>query len=180
MVQNLTGLPFGTPAVACWVPGEEEVAERLGVVRYLLKPVTREALLAAIGSVDREVSSVLVVDDEPEAVQLFGRLLASTGLIRRVLRATTGRKAMELLRDRKPDVMLLDLVMPGMDGYAVLREKDADSTICDIPVIAISAQDPARVSIVSNSVTLARSGGLTFQDLLACAGFWADVRTGAS
>jgi len=172
--RRLMAMPFGTSAIACWVPGEHEAAASLGVVRYLLKPVTREALLAAINGVGKEVNTVLVVDDEPEAVQLFGRLLGTTGRYR-VLRAFTGKRALEVLRQRKPDLMLLDLVMPGMDGYAVLREKDADPEIRSIPVVAVSGQDPEQGVVMSNSLMLARSGGLSLRDLLACVCFWSDL-----
>jgi CheY-like chemotaxis protein len=107
--------------------------------------------------------------------QLLGRMLASTDKGHRLLRAPNGQRALSLLRERKPDLMLLDLVMPGMDGYAVLREKSLDVTIRDIPVVVVSARDPVRESIISNSLTLVRAGGLTLRDLLTCLRTWGEV-----
>lgn len=170
-----TRLPYNTPTIACWVPGEEEAATRLGVARYLLKPVSREALCSALDSLGRHVRTILLVDDEPEMLQLFGRMLASTGRGYHVLRAYTGQLALTLLHERKPDVVLLDLVMPGVDGYQVIAEKKQDPEIRDIPVIAVSALDPARESVIGNSLVLARSGSLAFRDLLGCIRMWSEI-----
>ncbi len=71
------GIPSDTPLVICWILGERQVARELGALRYLVKPITQERLLAATKEVKADVRSVLVVDDNPEAVQLFSRMLAS-------------------------------------------------------------------------------------------------------
>ena len=170
-----TQLPYKTPIIACWVPGEEEAVARLGVARYLLKPVSLDALSSALDSLRRDLKTILLVDDEPEMLQLFGRMLASTSRSYRVLRAYSGQLALNLLRERKPDVVLLDLVMPGVDGYQIIEEKKRDPEIRDIPVIAVSALDPARESVIGNSLALARSGGLVFHDLLTCIRMWSEI-----
>jgi CheY-like chemotaxis protein len=164
----LTNLPYGTPAVTYWVPGEDEAAQRLGVVRYLVKPVTREALLSTLEELGQGVESVLLVDDKPEVLQLFARMLSSAPRSFRVLRATSGWQALSMLRERQPDVMLLDLIMPEKDGFQVLREKSQDPSIREIPVIVVSAKDPTGEPIVSDTLTVTRSGGLSVRDLLAC------------
>jgi signal transduction histidine kinase/CheY-like chemotaxis protein len=165
---QLADLPYDTPAVACWAPGEDEAAQRLGVVRYLVKPVTREALLSTLGELGDGVESVLLVDDKPEVLQLFARMLSSAPRSYRVLRATSGQQALDLLRERRPDVMMLDLIMPGIDGFQVLREKSQDPAIREIPVIIISATDPTDEPIVSDTLTVTHSGGLSARDLLVC------------
>ncbi len=162
------GVPCQTPIITCWVPGEAEAAERLGVVRYLVKPVSTEALLSTIDGLGCSVRTVLVADDEQEALQLFGRMLASAGRGYRVLRAPNGPRALSLLRERRPDVMLLDLRMPGMNGYMVLQEKSSDPRIRGIPVVAISAQDPVAEAAGSDFLTCTQSGGLTLREVLAC------------
>ncbi len=172
-------LPYSTPSIACWVPGEEEAAARLGVARYLLKPVSLQALRQALDGLERDVKTILLVDDEPEMLQLFGRMLASTGEGYRLLRAYNGQMALDMLRERRPDVVLLDLVMPGIDGYRIIEEKKRDPEVSDIPVIAISALDPARESIIGNSLTLTRSNGLAFQDLLSCIRMWSGLTSQA-
>ncbi len=165
---HLSDLPYDTPAIVCWVPGGGEAARKLGIVRYLLKPVTRETLLDALDALPGEVSDVLLVDDEPDVLQLFGRILASTTRSYQVLRATHGEQALDMLRQRRPDVMLLDLMMPDMDGFQVLREKARDPSIRDIPVLVVSARDPIQEPIVSDALVVMRGGGLSVRDLLAC------------
>jgi CheY-like chemotaxis protein len=111
---------------------------------------------------------VLLVDDQPEALQLFGRMLALAERGYRVLQATNGQRALALLRERQPDVVLLDLIMPGMDGFQVLRAKAQDPAIRDIPVIVISSRDPSGEPIVSDTLVVTRSGGLSARALLTC------------
>ncbi len=168
LTDQLADLPYETPVMTCWVPGEDTMAERLGAVRYLVKPVTREGLLSTLESLGEDVESVLLVDDKPEVLQLFGRMLSSAERDYRVLRAKSGPQALDLLRQRQPDVIILDLIMPGMDGFQVLREKSEDVSIREIPTIIISAKDPAGEPIVSNLLTVARNGGLSVGELLAC------------
>ncbi|MFO7740890.1 MAG: ATP-binding protein [Anaerolineae bacterium] len=167
-IDQLADLPYETPLMTCWVPGEDTVAERLGAVRYLVKPVTRERLLSTLESLGKDVETVLLVDDEPEVLQLFGRMLSSAERDYRVLRAKSGPQALHLLRQRHPDVVILDLIMPGMDGFQVLQEKSNDASIREVPTIIISAKDPAGEPIVSDSLTVARNGGISVGELLAC------------
>ena len=166
LLDRLGDLPWNTPAVACWVPGEDETAKQLGVVHYLIKPITVETLLLTLEPL--EASTVLLVDDQPEALQLFTRMLALAECGYRVLQATNGHRALALLRERQPDVMLLDLIMPGMDGFQVLREKSQDESIRDIPVVVITSRDPSGEPIVSDTLTVARGDGLSVRDLLSC------------
>jgi len=167
-MSQLTDLPYETPALICWVPGEDEAAKRLGVVHYLVKPIGRETLLSALDDLGEGVRSVLLVDDEPEVLQLFTRMLSSAEPEYDVLRAKTGQRALSLMRQRRPDVVLLDLIMPGMDGFQVLREKSQDALIHDIPVVVISSRDPRGKPIVSDTLTVMRSGGLSVHNLLTC------------
>jgi signal transduction histidine kinase/CheY-like chemotaxis protein len=164
----LNNLPYGTPVVTCWVPGDDEAARRMGVVKYLVKPVTREALLATLESLGEDVEDVLLVDDQREVLRLLSRMLDTTGRQYTVIWATSGQRALRALRERRPDVMLLDLVMAGMDGFQVLREKAQDPAIRDIPVVIVSARDPSGEPIMSDRLTVDRGGGLSASDLLAC------------
>jgi signal transduction histidine kinase/CheY-like chemotaxis protein len=164
----LKELPYGTPAISCWVPGEEDAAKQLGVMRYLVKPVTGEALLLALKDAGDDVESVLLVDDELELLRLFSRVFTTADPKYRVLRATNGQRALSLLKQRKPDVMVLDLIMPGLDGFQVLRQKSQDPEIRDIPVIIISSRDPTGEPIESDMLTVIRSGGFSIHHLLSC------------
>jgi signal transduction histidine kinase/CheY-like chemotaxis protein len=164
----LASLPYDTPVLTVWVPGEDQAAERFGAARYLVKPVHRDVLLLALDDLDQDIQSILLVDDNAEVLRLFARMLSSAERGYQILRARTGQRAIGLLRERHPDVVILDLFMPGMSGAQVLEEKSRDPEIRDIPVIVISAQDPSGEPMVSEVMVLARGGGLSVQDLLSC------------
>jgi signal transduction histidine kinase/CheY-like chemotaxis protein len=167
-VNQSTALPYGLPALICSIPGVEQAAGALGVSDYLLKPVSREVLMGAMDRLEREVKTVLMVDDEPDAVRLFQRMLVSADRGYRVLRAFDGRQALEILRREQVDVILLDLIMPAMDGFQFLAAKSQDAALRDVPVILISARDPMGQPIVSNALAVTCRGGLSIRQLLAC------------
>jgi signal transduction histidine kinase/DNA-binding response OmpR family regulator len=160
--------PGGVPAIICSVPGTEQAADALGAVDYLLKPIRREALMAALERVGPHVKTVLLVEDEPDAIQLFRRMLTSTEREYRVLRAFDGHQALEILAKERPDVILLDLVMPGMDGFRFLAERHQNPAWRDLPVILISARDPLGQPVASNAVAVTAAGGISLQQLVAC------------
>ena len=166
LMTRLSSLPYGTPAIACWAPCNNKVLKRLGIARYLVKPIDRETLLSALAEIG-DVKEVLLVDDNPELLQLFARMLSADDLHYAVLRASNGRRALSMLRQRQPDVMLLDLIMPDMDGYQVLREKREDPAIRDIPVVVISSRDPLGEPLVSNNLIVTRRGGLSMPEVVA-------------
>jgi len=161
-------LPYGVPAIVCAIPGAEQAAGALGAFDYLVKPISREALLGALDRLPHEVRTVLVVDDEPDALQLFGRMLTTGDRDYRVLRADNSRQALEILRQERPDVILLDLVMPEMDGSQFLAVKSQEPAWRDIPVILISARDPLGQPIVSNALAVSCRDGLSAERLLSC------------
>jgi signal transduction histidine kinase/CheY-like chemotaxis protein len=167
-------LPYGTPAIVCAVPDPADLAGALEVSEYLLKPIDQDRLLAALerlmphGRRDGAPRTVLVVDDEPDALRLFWRILSSAGRGYRVLTAGNGRQAIELLRQQRPDAVLLDLVMPDGDGFQFLALKNEDPATRSIPVAVISARDAARQPIVSNAIGFTRAGGISLPQLLAC------------
>jgi signal transduction histidine kinase/DNA-binding response OmpR family regulator len=82
---------------------------------------------------------VLVVDDEKATRELIVRGLEKEGF--RLISAATGDEALHLARERKPDVISLDVLMPGMDGWTVLRSLKADPLTAAIPVVMVSMLD---------------------------------------
>ena len=83
--------------------------------------------------------SILLVDDLPENLQLLSDLLIELGCIIRTV--TSGRMALKTLKVKQPDLILLDINMPEMNGYQVCSVIKADEELCHIPVIFISALD---------------------------------------
>ena len=82
---------------------------------------------------------VLVVDDDPNALDLLGRTLQGAGV--RVVTASDGREALNLARTLQPAAITLDVLMPGMDGWEVLRELKDDPETRDIPVLMVTMTD---------------------------------------
>jgi signal transduction histidine kinase/CheY-like chemotaxis protein len=86
-----------------------------------------------------EGTTILVIDDDPDALELLGRTLAASGF--RTVTADGGEKGLELAKTLRPSAITLDVIMPGMDGWAVLRELKTDPETRDIPVIMVTMTD---------------------------------------
>ena len=89
--------------------------------------------------------TVLIVDDDPTARELMGRHLRRAGF--RVVEAADGRAGLEAARASRPDVITLDVLMPHMDGWAVLQELKSDPELADIPVIMATITDQRNLGI---------------------------------
>jgi signal transduction histidine kinase/DNA-binding response OmpR family regulator len=95
-----------------------------------------EAAPAAVTPEPGEERLVLVVDDDPNALDLLGRTLQGAGV--RVVTASDGQEALNLARTLHPAAITLDVLMPGMDGWEVLRELKGDPATRDIPVLMVT------------------------------------------
>jgi DNA-binding response OmpR family regulator len=86
----------------------------------------------------KRIKKILVIDDSSTSVFLLENLLKEEGY--EVVTATTGEGGMKALRSKLPDLVLLDIMMPGKSGFDVLEEMKKDETLASIPVIIISAR----------------------------------------
>jgi signal transduction histidine kinase/DNA-binding response OmpR family regulator len=131
------------PIILCPLVGGRQLRQALGVMDYLIKPVTQETLVALLDRLDVGVHRVLVVDDEPQMAHLLSRMLRAAEREYEAACAYDGREALREMQTRRPDLVLLDLVMPEMDGYDVLAQMREDAELRDVPVVVITAQGPA-------------------------------------
>lgn len=129
------------PVILCPLVGKKHIGRMLGVLDYLVKPIEREALLNVLERAGDAVRRVLVVDDDPQMARLIARMLETAAREYEVICASNGIEGLREMRARRPDVLLLDLIMPEMDGHAMLAEVRADPTLRGIPVIVITAQE---------------------------------------
>ena len=107
--------------------------------------------------------TVLIVEDDPGLREMMAQLLTLEGLTPST--AVNGRDALDYLRrSQKPRVILLDLMMPVMDGWAFRREQWTDTALADIPVVVLSAFDQARTDDLRASAVLKKP--LDFDQLL--------------
>ena len=144
-------MPLDVPVMTCWVPERRTTVAHRGAQDYLVKPIRRTDLLESIRATRPRPRTILLVDDDPEARQLYARMLASVEGSPTVLQATDGDAALTLLRERKPDLLLLDLVMPNRDGFKVLEAKDADPRSAVIKAPQILAEP-----IISKALIISR------------------------
>jgi len=167
-LERIEPLPYGTPAIACSVPGAADAAGALGVTDYLVKPISRQTLLATLERLPLRGKTILIADDEPDTLRLFWRALISADQGYRVLTASDGRQAWEILREQRPDAILLDLTMPEMDGFQLLAAKNTDPALRDIPTLVLSARDPMGQPIACKVLAVTRGDGLSLPQLLGC------------
>ena len=105
-----------------------------------LTPAPREGLDAALARLDEKTTSVLIIDDNPDDALLIRRFLDAKKPYR-VFHATDGDIGLTEARQRLPDLIVLDLTMPNMDGFTVLQKLKMDKHTQNIPVIVVSARD---------------------------------------
>ena len=96
-------------------------------------------------STDANAATVLVIDDEPSARDMISRMLAKDGY--RVVTAANGADGLRIAAEVKPDVITLDIMMPGMDGWAVLSKLKADPALAAIPVVVATIIDDRNLSV---------------------------------
>jgi signal transduction histidine kinase/DNA-binding response OmpR family regulator len=113
----------------------------LGAAEYLVKPVGKEQLLAAVyraAAMPEREHTVVAIDDDPRVIKLVRANLEPEGWT--VLGAPTGREGLALIRERQPSVVLLDLLMPGMDGFEVVEALRAEPGTKTIPVVILTSK----------------------------------------
>ncbi len=87
---------------------------------------------------EEERKTVICIEDEPEMIDLIKLILGRKGFD--LIGAIGGREGIETVRRLKPDLVLLDLMMPDMDGWEVYQQMKADDALKDIPVIVVTAK----------------------------------------
>nr|QCO92909.1 hypothetical protein [uncultured bacterium]QCO92927.1 hypothetical protein [uncultured bacterium] len=115
-------------------------------VNYLTKPIELGELTRALdqqwlltGS-DRPTRAILVVDDEPNTLDMNARIVQAHSVANHVLKARNGREALEILEREPVDLVLLDLQMPEMDGFGVLEHMREHENMRKIPVIVVTGK----------------------------------------
>jgi threonine synthase len=110
--------------------------------KEVVEPVAprQEGLLTALERLDERVQSVAIIEDEPDARVLLRRILQHKRKYN-IFEAADGVSGVSMIRAERPDLVLLDLMIPGLDGFSVLDTLKADNDLRDIPVIVITAKD---------------------------------------
>jgi signal transduction histidine kinase/CheY-like chemotaxis protein len=129
------------PVILVTVLGDREMGIALGAAEHISKPIDPPELLRTLDRVCRGVErpQVLVVDDDPATRDVLRRTLSKEGWM--VREATNGQEGLAELAKARPAVMLLDLMMPEMNGFEVLRNVREDTDLHDLPVVVITSKD---------------------------------------
>jgi len=159
----------GIPVMMVTIEGQKDLGFTLGAVEHLTKPVDRELLVRLVrqcASSDGE-GYALVVDDDESVRTLFCRSLQEDGWA--VEAAGNGADALELVSKRRPDLVLLDLMMPVMDGFDFLLEFRSRRECRSVPIIVVTAKDLTdedRDRLVGGVEMIVEKGALTRSQLL--------------
>lgn len=178
-IDDKSNLPWRTMKMIKDLPSVQEIpvmfysasaqGESLLKLDYLTKPIEPEALLRALDQnltlAEPEAQTIrtfLVVDDDVNTLEMYARLLRLHSATNRVLAAQNGREALNFLLTEKVDLVLLDLQMPEMDGFAVLQAMHEASWTRNIPVIIITGKELTEEDLarLSEGVTVVLQKGM--------------------
>ena len=168
------------PVVIASMIDDRGIGFALGAAEYLVKPVHREELLQALGRCVaplREGRTVVVIDDERVDLDLIEAVLVPEGWS--VVRASGGEEGVQLVRRERPAVVLLDLLMPDVDGFEVVERLHADPLVADVPIVVLTSKEitPADHERLTGRISyLAQKGSLRPAELVDLVGRLSDVR----
>ncbi len=122
---------------------QKQVGFALGAADYLIKPIRKPVLLETIRKHvlphSDDDSAILLVDDDPKALELLEETLRSAGYETQSVQS--GARALEVLSSKLVGAVLLDLLMPGMDGFQVIRHVRQEPTLKKLPILVMTAKD---------------------------------------
>jgi PAS domain S-box-containing protein len=137
------------PIIIVSIVDQKQVGFALGAVDYLIKPVRKPVLLETIRKYvlpqfDEE-EAILLVDDDPRALELLEETLRSAGYETESVRS--GTRALEVLSSKLVSAVVLDLLMPGMDGFEVIRHVRQEATLRELPIFVMTAKSLTKAEL---------------------------------
>ena len=165
----LTDLSFPVPFITCSLPSQTWIAEHFQVEGCLAKPIVAQELSDMIAQIG-EVKSVLVIDDDRGFCHLVERIMQTHQPQVKVRMAYHGQVGLEVMRDYRPDVVLLDLMMPQVDGFQVLEALRQDERTAHTKVILLTATSYIEDVLNHSEVLLSvrQPSGLRLAEILRC------------
>ncbi|MCK9408864.1 MAG: response regulator [Bacteroidetes bacterium] len=159
------------PVIIISMVDERNVGFGLGAVEYFVKPVQKDELIAAVKKVEgrtaQNSATILVIDDDKSVTDLVQIILEAEGCT--VLKAHNGKDGLVMAEQYKPDLIILDLVMPEMSGFNVAYQLKHNSATFTIPVMIMTSMeidDETREQLEGFVVSLMKKSGFTKRDLL--------------
>ncbi len=161
------------PVVMSSVVDNLELGFALGATDYLVKPVDRASLLKKLSDLSfstkkgKRSINILCIDDHVEVLELLTSILEPAGY--NVIAADSGKEGIEKAITYKPDLIILDLMMPEVDGFEVTQTLKSNSLTMDIPILIFTAKDLTvddRLRLVGKVEILMQKSHFTKEDLL--------------
>jgi CheY-like chemotaxis protein len=131
------------PVILISIVDQKALGYRLGAEDYLVKPFQEDEILQSLEKVksrggDKPLKKLLVVDDDPTVEDMISQLL--DGKQYQIEAASDGMDAMEKIRANQPDAILLDLMMPRLDGFGLIEQLKQDPELANLPIIVLTAK----------------------------------------
>ncbi|WP_309120565.1 response regulator [Paenibacillus sp.] len=158
------------PVVIWSLTSDTQLGYTLGASEYLVKPVERERLIKVMEKyvTGREERRVLVIEDDATTSELMNKLLVKEGYS--VTQARNGRFALEAMELQTPALILLDLMMPEMDGFQFITELRKRDAWRDVPIVVVTAKtitSEDRKKLNGYVRNIVQKGAIDFKSLLA-------------
>jgi CheY-like chemotaxis protein len=156
------------PVILTTIADEKGRGYSLGATEYMVKPINRDRLVAVLRDIVRVAGGdALVIDDDPDMCSLISQTLQKNGWTVRTV--PDGAKGLDALAVGRPDVIVLDLLMPVMDGFEFLDELREHAEWRDIPVLVLTAKklsDEERRRLESDVQRVLRKDSSTAEGML--------------
>ena len=159
------------PVIVVSMLDAAEVGFSLGVVDYFVKPVEKRTLIAALNTLKDalgiDMPKVLVVDDDPDAVELVASMIEPAGF--EVIRAYGGEEGVQKSVSEHPNVLILDLMMPEVSGFDVVARLKIEPETRNIPIIICTSKDPTSEDVLqlrSDVISVMQKGEFASEGLV--------------
>ena len=157
------------PVIILTIVSDKSMGLSLGAFEYLSKPIDRDRLLQILNKCcpDKSVKPILIVEDDTTMREMLSRTLVKEGW--KVKEAANGKVALEQISREVPGMILLDLLMPVMDGFTFLKELRNEESWRDIPILVITSKDITQQDkqlLEEKVVAIFQKGAYTCKELL--------------
>ncbi len=118
----------------------EHIGRDMQLDQAMAQSGREEGLLTALEELDERVQRIAIIEDNPDASRLIRRILQAQGDFL-IEEAQDGLEGLALIKRTHPNLVIMDLMMPGLDGFDVIESMKADNTLKDIPIIVVTAKE---------------------------------------
>jgi signal transduction histidine kinase/CheY-like chemotaxis protein len=155
------------PVIECYLPSLAWIEEYPAVLGFMTKPVMAQTVLDEIERI-APIQNILVIDDDRGFTLLIERILQARGMPVSVRRVYDGVQGLEAMRAHRPDLVFLDVKLWGLDGLGVLKQMRDDSSLADIPVVIITANNDTSESPPGGEFVVHHRDGLYPFEVINC------------